>query len=289
MSCAAGYSRQGPAPPIWVQAAASANTASFQGLAVKSCCVSSDLIIKMLPCAESLVDFCAGTSFIALFLPARGGFRSASHSGEDTRLLDEIETGQSSSGRSDVGSSRDRAEAHGYWDVLDEVKNEHDAQLFAAQVFDHENWEIPYIESYSRGGGNQKIDSWLNALLCTQKNIFSHQVGEIPLVKLLLELYQHRSEELLKVQLSVFFQRINTLDLTKRDPIQDASIVDFILVLASITESNQSVNGILDRFPAMIQEYIMLELPQLEQKLSQSGRNDIQSLISNLILWRSKR
>ena len=58
--------------------------------------------------------------FQALVLPARGLFRSASHSEEETRLLDEIETGQSSSGISNVGSSGDRAET----DALEEVKSE---------------------------------------------------------------------------------------------------------------------------------------------------------------------
>lgn len=46
---------------------------------------------------------------------------------------------------------------------------------------DHENWEIPYIESYFRGGGNQKIDSWLNALLCEFLTSEADQVTVSPI------------------------------------------------------------------------------------------------------------
>jgi len=241
--------------------------------------------------------------FQALLLPRRGRFRSGSHSEEKTRLLDGIEKGKSSSSRSDVESSWDnRAEAHGYSDVFTEVKREQ-----AAQVFDHENWKTPYTQSFSQCGRNGKIDTWLNALLYksraqlqeiwltggprgSHKDRFSHQVDEIPLVDVLLALHQDRQEELLKAQLSVFFQRINTLDLTKRNPIQEASIVDFILVLACITETNQRASRNVDPFSTMIQEYIMPQLSQLEQKLAQSGRNDMQSFIIRLKeLWRSRR
>lgn len=123
-------------------------------------------------------------------------------------------------------------------------------------------------------------------LAAYQTDKFSHPAHEIPFVKRLLDLNQRRSEKLLEAQLSVIFERINTLDLKQRDPIQDASTVDFILALGSITDANIRVNRKLDPFTVKLQEYIKPKLTQLEKKLASSGRNDILKLINSLKgLW----
>ncbi|KNZ58473.1 hypothetical protein VP01_1923g5 [Puccinia sorghi] len=224
--------------------------------------------------------------FQALVLPARASFRRAGRSEEETWLLGGMTRGQSSSGRFDVGSSRDSAEEHGRQNAFDDVTRE-----YHARVLDASDWKTPYIESYSPDGGNQNMDSWLNALLSAyQTDKFSHPAHEIPFVKRLLDLNQRRSEKLLEAQLSVIFERINTLDLKQRDPIQDASTVDFILALGSITDANIRVNRKLDPFTVKLQEYIKPKLTQLEKKLASSGRNDILKLINSLKgLWGDRR
>ncbi|POV95103.1 hypothetical protein PSHT_15849 [Puccinia striiformis] len=115
---------------------------------------------------------------------------------------------------------------------------------------------------------------------------FSHDLKDITLVNYLMKLYDDRSGDELKQHLSCFFERVQSLNLRERNTIQDTAILDFIILLATITEVNKRSKRLLDPFANMIQEYVMLKLPGFESKVAESGRTDIQNLMVTLrSLW----
>jgi hypothetical protein len=129
------------------------------------------------------------------------------------------------------------------------------------------------------------------AYLDDKKDGFSHPVEDIPLVQRLLHFHQTGLARPLKLQLFHFFERVNELTLGESNTLQDASIVDFILALAAITEVNQRSKKHLHPFSAMIEECILSEfMPGFERKLTESNRIDFRNLISILReLWDSRR
>ncbi|EFP84503.2 uncharacterized protein PGTG_10223 [Puccinia graminis f. sp. tritici CRL 75-36-700-3] len=209
-------------------------------------------------------------------------------------LTEEVQMGEPSLDRS---TSLSKAEFQSHADALKE-RNED----FEAKSKDRYLWKVPYEWDPPNHGDT---DRWLNALLYNppkdmqrvwligddKKGGFSHPLEDIPLVQRLLYLRQTGLVRPLKFQLLYFFERINQLNLERSNALQDASIVDFILALAAITEVNQRSKKLLHPISAMIEECILSEfMPGFEKKITESNRIDFKNLISVLReLWDDRR
>ncbi|WAQ90268.1 hypothetical protein PtA15_12A256 [Puccinia triticina] len=220
--------------------------------------------------------------------PGNWGSRSLGPLGEEKRPL----TGYIPMEETDRRvSSLDRPDLQAHSDAQKEMKETWEAQCkdrilwrapYEWDPLDHINNNLwPKCFLYEPQEQIQRI--WL--LGDGREERFSHPVKEIPLVQACIKLYRERSETQLILYLSLFFNRPD-FNLGVKDIVKDTSILDFILLLATITEVNQRSKEKLDPFSARIQEYIIRELPRFEEKLTESKRDDIIRLIKILKnLW----
>ncbi|POV94133.1 hypothetical protein PSHT_16418 [Puccinia striiformis] len=202
------------------------------------------------------------------FHPENWRSNNAFHLEEEKRLWASI-----ASGESPLNSLDMQAHSHALEEMKEALSQRDFSGSSQAKIFDDKLWKEPYEWDEQLLGGKAATQSFLNTLLYNPpKDIqsvwligdgktkrFSHDLKDITLVNYLMKLYDDRSGDELKQHLSCFFERVQSLNLRERNTIQDTAILDFIILLATITEVNKRSKRLLDPFANMIQEYVMLK------------------------------